>query len=59
MPASERSRELKRRRKRKEQLGKLKAKYDKKKVTAEAVAQKVRKITPGADQILENWGIKS
>ena len=59
MPASERSRELKQRRKRKEQLGKLKAKYDKKKVTAEVVAEKVRKITPGADQILENWGIKS
>ena len=59
MPASERTRELRRRRKRKEQLSKLKAKFEKKKVSAEVVEDKVRKLTPGADQILENWGIKS
>ncbi len=59
MSISERKKEIKRRRHRQKKLGQWKAKLEK--VTpAEraAIAEKVRKLTPGCDQIIEAWGLQ-
>lgn len=59
MPSSERQRELRRRRKRKKQLTHLKQKVDKASPAEKAViADKVRKLTPGAKVVLDNWGLE-
>ncbi|MEK6237434.1 MAG: hypothetical protein N2C14_22205, partial [Planctomycetales bacterium] len=58
MNSSERSKEIKRRRHRRKQLNKLKAKAPKANVSeTEHIKQKVRKLTPGAEQILKNWNL--
>lgn len=59
MTISERKKEIKRRRHRKQKLSKLHAKL-KKTNPAEraAIAEKIRRVTPGAETIIENWGLK-
>lgn len=52
----ERSRELRRRRQRKRKLTSLKRRADKASKSEKAViAQKVRRLSPGADQLLAAW----
>lgn len=55
---SERAKEIKRRRHRRQKLQKLAVKL-KKATTSEktVIAQKVRMLTPGADVILKSWGL--
>lgn len=54
----ERNRELRRRRKRTKKLALLAAKVKKAKPSdLAAIKEKVRKMTPGAEQIFANWGI--
>lgn len=59
MSISERKKEIKRRRHRKQKLEKLHAKL-KKTNPAEraAIAIKVRRVTPGAETVIKNWGLK-
>lgn len=60
MPASERSRELKRRRQRKKKLAKLKEKVQKASPSEKAhIAEQIRRMTPGAEVIIQNWGLES
>ncbi len=60
MPASERTRELKRRRKRKSKLAKLKQKVEKASPSEKAhIASKIRRMTPGAEVIIQNWELES
>ena len=55
---SERQKELKRRRHRKEQLGKLKARAEKASSSEKAViAAKLRALTPGAEDLIVRWGL--
>ncbi|MEM7782429.1 MAG: DUF6800 family protein [Planctomycetota bacterium] len=59
MGSSERQRELRRRRKRKKKIGLIKKRL--KKATnseKEVLAEKVRKMTPGAPVLLESMGLK-
>jgi len=52
---SERRRELKRRRHRKVKIDKIRQKATKASVSEKAIlAGKIRRLTPGADQIIEN-----
>ncbi|MGY8730901.1 MAG: DUF6800 family protein [Pirellulales bacterium] len=59
MGCSERTKEVKRRRHRKVKVGKLKRQYEAGD-TAEKknVIDKLTRLTPGADDILSNWGVK-
>ena len=60
MPASERSRELKRRRHRKKKLGQLKRKVEKASASEKAhVANKIRRLTTGAEVIITRWELES
>ena len=60
MPASERSRELKRRRQRKKKLAKLKGKVQKASPSEKAhIAEQIRRLTPGAEVIIGAWGLES
>ncbi|MGE3405762.1 MAG: DUF6800 family protein [Pirellulales bacterium] len=55
---SERAKEIKRRRKRREKLGKFHKKLGKATASDKlTIAQKIREMTPGAEVILNNWGI--
>ena len=57
MSGSERRRELKRRRHRKKKLAVLRRKLDKaNNADREGLMQKIRALTPGADQIIANIG---
>lgn len=59
MSISERKKELKRRRHRKARLSQLSQRLKKATVSEKAViAEKVRKLTPGCEVILENWGLQ-
>lgn len=56
---SERKKELKRRRHRKSKLGQMAHRLKKATVSEKAViAEKVRKLTPGCEEILKNWGLE-
>ncbi|TWT90739.1 hypothetical protein Mal64_11350 [Pseudobythopirellula maris] len=56
MAGSERQRELRRRRKRREQINKYKAKLDKASPSEKAeIARKLRGMTPGANVLIERW----
>ena len=60
MPASERRRELKRRRHRKKKLEKIKKKSEKATASEKAhLAGKVRRLTPGAEVLIDAWGLES
>jgi hypothetical protein len=55
----ERKRELKRRRHRKKKLSQLAQRLKKATVSEKGViSEKVRKLTPGCEEILANWGLQ-
>lgn len=59
MAASERQRELRRRRHRKVKLAVWKRRAAKASATEkEALAAKIRRMTPGAEQVIENFQLK-
>ena len=59
MGASERRRELKRRRHRRKKLDKIKAKGGKASPSEKAhLAGKVRRLTPGAEDLIVRWGLE-
>ena len=59
VPASERRRELKRRRQRKQKVAKLAKRAEKASVSEQQViAHKLRGITPGAEELIERWELK-
>jgi hypothetical protein len=56
---SERGKELKRRRHRRQKLRKLKSRLEKASAADKAiVAEKVRALSPGADRVLRAWGLE-
>ena len=56
MSASERKRELRRRRARKVKLSKLKSKLPKATQSEKTeIARKLRNLTPGAERLIEQW----
>ena len=56
MGSSERQRELRRRRKRRTQLGRLKARLPKATQSEKGeIARKLREMTPGAEQLIKDW----
>ena len=56
---SERAREINRRRHRRKKLGGWKSKLDKATVSEkQAIATKIRDLTPGCDQIIANWNLE-
>lgn len=58
MPGSERQREIRRRRKRREQVGALKKRMEKATQSEKVeIARKLREITPGAEVLIESWGL--
>jgi len=57
VPLSERKKELKRRRHRRKKLGLLSKRLEKGGDKAEA-ADKIRKLTPGAEVLIKNWGLE-
>ena len=58
MSLSERKQEIKRRRTRKKKLGMLKKRAEKANVSQkEEIIRKIRLLTPGAEQIIVNWGL--
>ncbi len=58
MSGSERQRELRRRRQRRKKLQILKRKLEKGSGSdKEAVIEKVRNLTPGARDVIRNWGL--
>ena len=59
MPISERKKEIRRRRKRRENYADMKAKLPKADTATKAkVVEKLKKLTPGADDLIEAWGLK-
>ena len=59
MPISERKKEIRRRRKRRENYADMKAKLPKADTVAKTkIVEKLKKLTPGADDIIEAWGLK-
>ena len=59
MPISERKKEIRRRRKRRENYADMKAKLPKADTTAKTkIVEKLKKLTPGADDLIEAWGLK-
>lgn len=59
MGISERGKEIKRRRHRRKKLADLAKKLKTAKASERSViAQKVRQLTPGAEQVLANWGLE-
>lgn len=59
MSISERKKELRRRRKRRESYAHMKAKLEKADAnTRERFAEKLRKMTPSADTLIAAWGLK-
>lgn len=60
MSISERKKEIKRRRKRREKLTHLKKRLGKATKSEQVeMARKVRDMTPGAEVIISNWGLAS
>ena len=59
MGCSERSKEIKRRRHRKVKISKLERQYNAADAAGkQIVIEKLSRLTPGADDILANWGVK-
>ncbi|QDU57868.1 DUF6800 family protein [Aeoliella mucimassa] len=59
MPGSERQREIRRRRKRREGLTKLKSRLSKASPSEKAeIARKLRGMTPGAEVLIEDWKLE-
>jgi len=59
VPKSERQREIRRRRHRRAKLNQFKRRLDKASVSEKAViAEKLRKLTPGAEQLIEDWQLE-
>lgn len=59
MAGTERQRELRRRRHRRKKLDIFERKVGKaSKSEKQIIAAKVRKLTPGADAVIANWGLK-
>ena len=59
MPISERKKEIHRRRKRRENYADMKAKLPKADAaTKSKIVEKLKKLTPGADDLVEAWGLK-
>ncbi len=59
MPASERRKELKRRRHRRKKVAQFARKLQKATVSERAViAEKLRELTPGGEAIIENWELE-
>ena len=59
MPISERKKEIRRRRKRRENYAAIKAKLPNADDAAKAkIAEKLKKMTPGADGLIKAWGLK-
>jgi hypothetical protein len=59
MAGTERQRELRRRRHRRKKLGVFERKVAKASKSEKAIiVQKVRRLTPGADAVINNWGLK-
>jgi hypothetical protein len=59
MAGTERQRELRRRRHRTKKLSILSKKAEKASKSEKAViAQKIRRLSPGADALIEAWGLK-
>lgn len=59
MSICERKKELKRRRHRKQKLQRLAKRLQEATVSEKAmIAEKVRKMTPGWEQVLKNWGLQ-
>ena len=58
MGCSERRKEIKRRRKRREQLAHLRARLAKATQSEKVeIARKLREITPGAEKLIDDWGL--
>lgn len=58
MPLSERRKEIKRRRHRRQKLAKLAKQFEQAKPSQKQhIIEKVRMLTPGADDVLRNWGV--
>ncbi len=59
MSISERQKEIRRRRKRRANYVAMKAKIDKADAaTKEKMCDKLRKMTPGADELIAAWGLE-
>ncbi len=59
MGSSERMKELRRRRHRKVKMGQLKKRAEKASASEKnVIAQKIRRLTPGADEIISRWGLE-
>ena len=59
MPISERKKEIRRRRKRRENYTEMKAKLPKADAAAKTkMVEKLKKLSPGADALIEAWGLK-
>jgi len=59
MPISERKKEIRRRRKRRENYADMKAKLPKADTaTKTKMVEKLKKLSPGADDLIEAWGLK-
>ena len=59
MSISERKKEIRRRRKRRENYAEMKAKLPKADSATKAkIAEKLKKLSPGADGLIEAWGLK-
>ena len=59
MSISERKKEIRRRRKRRENYANMKAKLPKADVATKAkFVEKLKKLSPGADVLIDTWGLK-
>jgi len=59
VPISERKKEIRRRRKRRESYADIKAKLPKADDAAKAkIVEKLKKMTPGADRLIKDWGLQ-
>ena len=59
MPISERKKEIRRRRKRRQNYAEMKAKLPNADTAAkEKMIEKLKKLSPGADKLIESWGLK-
>jgi len=59
MGSSERQRELRRRRSRKEKATKWKKRAETATVSEKAhIAEKLRRLTPGAEELIQRWGLE-
>jgi len=59
MPISERKKEIRRRRKRRDNYAEMKTKLPKADVaTKTKIVEKLKKLSPGADELIKAWGLK-